>query len=188
MEDTETIVASETPAGDTQDAASSVPAVEAFAHAMAITAHQHAAATPEDAPGAPARLPFPRAPFDVEKHLLRIFEKRAEIRALTVECLRADEAAKRAAKTQKLAHQSLATAHTELDELIDLLEEDRRASDDEPEQLALHEPGRAPCSWEREHPGEVCHVCATGGNHNGDGDGDITENRLQLATGEEAHA
>lgn len=143
-----------------------MPAVEAFAHAIAAQAHQHAGATPEDAPAKPARLPFPRPPFDVEKHLRRLSEKSAEIRELTVLVLRADEDAKRAAKAKQTAHESLETAHEEMNELVTVMLDEHQAEADGPaEQLALHEPGRTPCAWERDHPGEVCGICSNGGAH-----------------------
>lgn len=143
-----------------------MPALEAFAHAIAATAHQHGAASPEDAPAKPARLPFPRPPFDVERHLRRLAEKSGEIAELTALVLRADEDAKRAAKAKQTAHESLEAAHEEMNELVKLMLDDHQAEADGPgEQLALHEAGRTPCAWERDHPGEVCGICSTGGAH-----------------------
>lgn len=143
-----------------------MPAVEAFAAAIAASTHQHLAATPEDAPAQPGKLPFPRPPFDVEKHLRRLSEKHEEIRELTVFVLRADEEAKKAAKAKQSAHEELDTAREELDELVKVMLEDHQAEQDGPkEQLALQEPGRQPCAWEREHPGQVCTICAAGQAH-----------------------
>ncbi len=150
------------------------PVIEAFASALAMQARQHGAATPEDAPQ-PVRLPFPRPPFDLEKAWRQITEKRETVRTLAVEALQASSRAKSATEAKKAADTALSEAHAELDELIDHFEEERRASGDEPEQLAL--PGRQPCAFERDHPGEQCHICSSGGTH---------EERLELATDADA--
>ena len=159
-----------------------MPVAEALVHAMAATAHQHnAVESPVDESPRPAKLPFPRPPFDVNKHLTRIFAKRAEIRELALEATRKEKAKKDAATAAANANNALAVAQGDLAKLVDALEEDAQAPR-EPVQQALREPGRAACSYERAHPGVVCPICSTGGTHNGDGHVDAGGDRMQLDT------
>jgi hypothetical protein len=139
-----------------------VPVAKAFAHAIAMGVHQHNSATPEDAPPTPVRLPFPRPPFDVEKHHALMFDQLARIDALKIEALKADDHAKRASELKKDAHQAVADAHEELDRQVRILRDEHAAAGDEPEpvQLPLTASGRTPCAWEREHPLEVCATCS----------------------------
>lgn len=112
-----------------------------------------------------ARLPFPRPPFDENAHLQRVFDQRAKIRGLTIEVTNADDRAKRASEAKKDAHQALADAHAELDELIDILERERNGDveDDLPEPAADAAPGKKACQWEIDHPGEACPICTATG-------------------------
>lgn len=149
----------------TEDAPTSddgkVSAVEAFAHAIAMNAHQHAGVVEEDAPATAVRLPFPRPAFDQDKHMALMFDQLARIDALKIEALKADDHAKRASELKKDAHQAVADAHEELDRQVRILRDEHAAAGDEPEpvQLPLTASGRTPCAWERDHPGMVCAVC-----------------------------
>lgn len=130
-----------------------VPAVEAFAQAIAMTTHQHLAATPEDAPADPEQLNLlPRPPFDHRAALLEIAEKAAEVTELSRHMESTQAAYKR-------AREDWTEGAKELQSLIDSTTKRMRDSEREPEphQLSLEGEG---CAWEREHPGEVCMVCS----------------------------
>jgi hypothetical protein len=141
-----------------------MPAPEAFVHAIAIAAHQHAAAVPEDAPAADpvqARLPLPRPPFDLTAAWRELKTKRAEVRALGIEYYNAESRLKTAKAdcAKKLA--AFEEKRGELLALQDHYEDlEREATDPEPEQPDLNLHGGRECSWERDHPGEVCAICA----------------------------
>jgi hypothetical protein len=134
-----------------------VPVAEAIATALAATAHQHAAAvTPVDepAPHVQQRLPLPRAPFDFEAAFKRIDGQRVVVHELA----RIFEGLQ---KKLKSAKQEYEDAEGELKELLDSLHEEHQISLDTPEadQLSFTH-GGAECAWEKEHPGQVCGICA----------------------------
>jgi hypothetical protein len=135
--------------------ANALPAPEAFAEAIAMQAHQHAAAVPEDAPRDPVQgtLPIPRPPFDFARAFASIVEKRQEVDNL--------------AKFYDTLKKRTAEARSEWDEatrelLAMILQADKERIDAESgaqgELPLTHGPE---CAWERAHPGEVCGICAT---------------------------
>jgi hypothetical protein len=148
---------------EASQAPDAMPAAEAFAHAMAMQSHQHAAATPEDAPSTARMLPFPRPPFDMAKAWDQVVTMRGKIRELTIEHERAERAADIEKKNLKAKTDELATAHLALDRLIDRIQEEKATSGDP--LMPTETVGRTPCAWEREHPGEVCAICSSGGAH-----------------------
>lgn len=136
-----------------------MPVAEAFAHAMAVGAHQAAAATPEDSPPVQGRLPIPRPPFDFAFHWHSVREMREDCRGLAIAYDRAHKAAARAKK-------ALEEGEVELRELLDRIarEEDDAAVHAELAREAAENPTLFPhaaeCAFERAHPGQVCAVCA----------------------------
>lgn len=133
------------------EGATTEPAAEAFVHAMAMQAHQAAAAVEEDAPKQPTqgRLPIPRPPFDFAAAFHRIRVQRGVVKDLAKDL-------ERAAKAKKQAQEQHDEADGDLKQLLDELAkaEDEAAA----EQIPL--PHGAECAWEREHPGQICRVCA----------------------------
>jgi hypothetical protein len=135
--------------GQMEIADDQLPAAEAFALAQEQLQDQR-----------PPRLPFPAPPFNYEGALHEIFEKQSEITRLEIKFTDADE-------RRKKAKSALDDAREELGKMIDVIrerEEDRlhdvarREADAE----AGHVDGTnlVRCTWEEQHPGETCIICA----------------------------
>lgn len=141
----------EDPEADTTPVDTTMPAVEAFAEAIAQTTHQHLAAHAEDEPHEPVQAGlFPRPPFDHRAALLQIAERSSEVADLA-----RDMESKQAAF--KRSREDWTEAAKDLQALITATTKAMRESEPEPHQLSLEGEG---CAWEREHPGEVCMVCS----------------------------
>lgn len=139
---------------DTTDT-TTLPAPEAFAHAMAMATHQHTGAVPEDAPAEPVqlRLAIGRPAFDFAGAFKQIELQRAQVRACARELLNKTTHAKH-------AKQAYDAADGELKVLLDRLETEYQESIAVPEPTQLTLTHGLECSWEREHPGQVCAICA----------------------------
>jgi len=129
--------------------------VETLANAMAANTHQHAGVTPEDATPKQAKLPIPRPPLDHDKWNDDLDAQWVTVIALSRVLAHAKSQAKRAQADYDSADETFRQLWARYKQA----REEERAYAESGEQLTL--PNGAECAWEREHPGQICGVCAS---------------------------